>query len=146
MGNWVGKIRKVLDCVLPGGMPQASQGKATEGARAERLAEQHLTARGVKILARNVRCKGGEIDLIALYEGCVLFIEVRLRKRSDFGGAASSITRAKQRRIVLTAQHWLQGPGRAFRGHPCRFDAITFNALDRDHIEWLPSAFSAEKA
>ena len=145
MDDWVRKIRKVLDCVLPGGMPQASPGNVPEGARAERLAEAHLTHHGAKILARNARCKGGEIDLIALHEGCVLFVEVRLRKRDDFGGAAASITAAKQRRIILTAQHWLQSSGQAFCCHPCRFDAMVLNALD-GRVEWLKSAFEAGKS
>ncbi|WP_371929807.1 YraN family protein [Uliginosibacterium sp. 31-16] len=111
------------------------------GARAERLAEQHLIAHGAKILARNTRYKGGEIDLIAEHAGHIVFVEVRLRKNSDFGGAAASITPAKQHRIVLAARHWLQGAGSAYSRRPCRFDAVLLDALDDKRAEWLQAAF-----
>jgi putative endonuclease len=141
MGAWGGfsaKIKKVVDCVLHSRAPQASAG---EGEHAERLAEQHLIKHGARILARNARYKGGEIDLIALHAGCVIFVEVRLRKGDDFGGAAASITPAKQRRIVLAAKHWLQGAGRGYRSHPCRFDAMLLDTLDGMQLEWLQAAF-----
>lgn len=115
----------------------------TAGASAENLAANYLSHQGVKILARNHRCTRGELDLIGLQGGCVLFIEVRLRRNSRFGGAAASITPSKQQRVISAAQHWLQGPGARYAKQPCRFDAILFDALSLDRLQWLQDAFSA---
>ncbi|GAB2902058.1 YraN family protein [Uliginosibacterium flavum] len=141
MGKWGARFRKMLDCVLQSRAPQASASTQAEGARAERLAEQHLVKHGARILSRNARYKGGEIDLIGLHQGSVIFVEVRLRKDQSFGGAAASITPTKQRRIILAARLWLQGEGRAYRQHPCRFDAVLLDALDEQRVEWLQAAF-----
>lgn len=110
------------------------------GAAAEVLAAVHLARRGVKILARNYRIKGGEIDLIGREGQVLLFIEVRLRSRSDFGGAGASITPAKQRRLVLAAAHYLQGHGE----QACRFDCVLLDGLDGDRIEWIRDAFRTD--
>ena len=60
-----------------------------------------------------------------------------------FGGAAESITAAKQRRVLIAAQGWLGGAGRRFRDAPCRFDAVLLDALDPARVTWLPGAFDA---
>ncbi|MDO6387461.1 YraN family protein [Uliginosibacterium sp. 31-12] len=139
MDALIAGFRKVLDCLL---RRHALQGS---GVQAERLAEAYLVARGARILARNVRCKGGEIDLIAEHAGHIAFVEVRLRRHRDFGGAAASITPTKQRRIVLAAKYWLQGTGRVYRQRPCRFDAVLLNELDAHAPEWIQAAFSMER-
>jgi putative endonuclease len=104
------------------------------GAAAEALAAEFLEAWGLTIVARNYRCRGGEIDLIARDGETLIFVEVRLRSDSAFGGAAESITAAKRRRLRFAAAHYL---GRLKREPPCRFDAILFAALDPGRIEWL---------
>lgn len=142
--DWSAKVRKVLDCVLRRPAPQALSGRAANGQQAERLAEQHLIAHGARILARNARCKGGEIDLIAEHAGCIVFAEVRFRQHESFGGANTSITLAKQRRIVRAAQFWLQSSGSAYRTHPCRFDALLLTNLAAPQINWIQAAFDAE--
>jgi putative endonuclease len=114
------------------------------GNTAETLAADHLTRQGLKIIARNVRCRGGEVDLIAEHRGTVVFVEVRLRKSQRFGGAAESITATKQARIVLAATHWLNGAGRAQADRPCRFDVVLMDGLSSSKIEWIPDAFSAD--
>ena len=111
------------------------------GARAEELAARFLRARNARILERNVRCRGGEIDLIADDDGTVAFVEVRLRSGRAHGGAAASITLAKQRRLVLAAQYWQYGSGAAYRHRPCRFDAVLLDGLHEARIEWLKGAF-----
>jgi len=95
------------------------------------------------VLARNVRCRGGEVDLICAEHGEVVFVEVRLRSSGRFGGAAASITAAKRRRVLIAAQWWLGGAGRHQRGAPCRFDAVLLDALDPARITWLRGAFDA---
>lgn len=111
------------------------------GAEAELRAEQHLTEHGLIPLARNVRCRGGEIDLIFLDRGCIVFAEVRRRTHSRFGGAAESITATKRKRIIFAARWWLAGAGRRHAGRPCRFDALLFDGAEGEHFTWIQSAF-----
>ncbi|MCM8564188.1 YraN family protein [Thauera linaloolentis] len=113
------------------------------GRIAEDLAARHLEAHGLRIIARNVRCRGGEVDLIGLDRGSVVFVEVRLRTNARFGGAAESITSAKQRRVLLAARWWLGGQGRRFQSAACRFDAVLLDRLDEAGITWLRGAFDA---
>ena len=104
------------------------------GAAAEGLAARFLTARGLVIVQRNYRCRGGEIDLIARDGETLVFVEVRLRRNRAFGTAAESITAAKRRRLRLAARHYLARLGRE---PPCRFDAMLLDALATENIEWL---------
>ncbi len=114
-----------------------------DGAAAEALAARHLERHGFTIIARNVRCRGGEVDLIADDGRSLVFAEVRLRKNGRFGGAAASITASKQRRVILAAEHWLAGDGRRHANRACRFDAILLDGLDAARIEWIRGAFDA---
>jgi putative endonuclease len=104
------------------------------GAAAEALAAEFLQARGLTIVARNYRCRGGEIDLIASDGDTLIFVEVRLRSDAAFGGAAESITAAKKKRLTFAAAHYLS---RLKQEPPCRFDAILLSSLDPGQIEWL---------
>lgn len=108
------------------------------GAAAEELAARHLLARGLKILTRNFRVRGGEIDIIAQDRDTLVFVEVRLRTNARFGGAAASINGAKQQRIALAAQHYLLAHGE----QNCRFDCVLLHALSADAVEWVQGAFS----
>lgn len=108
----------------------------TSGQRAETRAAALVSASGLDILERNWSCRFGEIDLIAREGQTIVFIEVRLRSNDRFGGARSSITRDKQRRLATAAQFWLSGyPG----SPPCRFDVILADA--DGGLEWLHAAF-----
>lgn len=109
------------------------------GKAAEELAARHLLAHGLRIIERNFRVRGGEIDLIAREGRTLVFVEVRLRTRADFGGAGASITGKKQQRIILAARHYLQTHGE----QACRFDAVLLDALDAKAIEWIKGAFHA---
>ena len=114
------------------------------GDAAEAKAWAHLKRQGLTLVQRNYRVargprsRGGEVDLIARdRDGTLVFVEVRRRSSPHFGGAAASITAAKQRSLVLAAQHFLS----RFATPPaCRFDVI---AIDGDRIEWLRAAFDA---
>ncbi|MFA6312872.1 MAG: YraN family protein [Sterolibacterium sp.] len=109
------------------------------GAQAEALAAAFLSRQGLRVLERNWRVRGGEIDLICEDHGSLVFVEVRLRQRSDFGGAGASITPAKQRRLILAARHYLAGK----RERPCRFDAVLLDGLTETNIDWIRNAFEA---
>ena len=114
--------------------------KQAKGAAAEQLAADYLQRQGLRLIERNFRVRGGEIDLICRDGGTTVFVEVRLRSRSDFGGAAASITAAKQARLILAARHWLLRHGET----PCRFDCILLDGPDPGDPEWLRDAFSAD--
>ncbi len=112
------------------------------GLIAENLAARFLEKRGLATTARNYRCRGGEIDLVCHDGKTLVFVEVRLRRNSGFGGAGASITRTKQQRIILAAQHYLS----AHRKHDCacRFDCLLLNGTREQDIEWVKDAFSAD--
>lgn len=114
--------------------------RQAKGAAAEQLAADYLQRQGLTLIERNFRVRGGEIDLICRDGKSTVFVEVRLRNRSDFGGAAASITAAKQARLILAARHWLLRHGET----PCRFDCILLDGLEPKNIEWLRDAFSAD--
>jgi putative endonuclease len=108
--------------------------RAIAGEKAEALAAEFLAARGMTIVERNFRRRCGELDLIARDGDTLVFVEVRLRTRSDFGGAAASITARKRSRMTAAAGLYL---ARLARTPPCRFDAVLLDAIDTSRIEWL---------
>ena len=114
------------------------------GDDAERIAERFLTRHSLKLVARNYRCRYGEIDLIMQDRESLVFVEVRLRKplrgKADFGGALASITTSKQAKIIATAQHYLAGMKQL---PPCRFDVVLLNGLNVQDVEWIRAAFDA---
>ncbi len=115
---------------------------AARGAQAEQTAAAFLRGRGLRILARNYRVAGGEIDLIARHGAELVFVEVRSRRSAAFGSAAESVTPAKRRRLLLAAQHYLATLGQR-TPPPCRFDVISITGtVDAQHLEWLRDAFS----
>lgn len=121
---------------------RAPDPRHASGRQAEELAAQYLAARGLQVLERNFRCRGGEIDLVCRDGACTVFVEVRLRRHAGFGGAAASIGHGKQRRVILAARHWLARHG-SFDAD-CRFDCILLDGLDTSRIEWVRNAFSSD--
>ena len=114
------------------------------GDRAESLALEHLQRHGLALVCRNYRvargprARGGEIDLILRErDGTVVFVEVRSRADSTFGGALASVNARKQQRLVLAARHYLAGLARL---PPCRFDVVGFDGLA---VQWVRGAFEA---
>jgi len=107
------------------------------GQHAENLAALFLQQQGLKLVARNYRCRFGEIDLIARDGKTLVFVEVRMRASDQFGGAAASITAGKRHKLLRTARHYLAG---ATRTPACRFDALLVNGADNS-VEWLKNAF-----
>lgn len=114
------------------------------GDAVEQAAALWLQKQGLVLIERNYRCKGGEIDLVMRSGSELIFVEVRLRQRSDYGGAAESVTSSKQRRIVHAARHFLASHPR-WQNSACRFDVIaTRDATRSSEWQWLPHAFLAE--
>jgi putative endonuclease len=125
----------------------ATVGNTTKevGDGAEARALQHLQRQGLRLLERNYRvaagphARGGEVDLVMRdRDGTLVFVEVRERRGAMHGGAAASITPAKQRRVIYAAQHYLM---RHASPPPCRFDVV---AIDGGALDWLRGAFFAE--
>lgn len=108
--------------------------RSAAGAQAEEMAAAFLVARGLAIVTRNFRRRRGEIDIVARDKDTLVFVEVRLRRNSRFGGAAESITAAKKARLVAAAGLYLS---RLPRTPPCRFDAVLLDALDPARIRWV---------
>lgn len=110
-----------------------------EGDLAEQIASEYLLAQGLHLITRNYHCRFGEIDLIMRDQNTLVFVEVRLRSHAGFGGAAYSITSAKQQKLILAAQHFLQQYGNS----ACRFDALLLDQLSQTDMHWIKDAFSA---
>jgi putative endonuclease len=117
----------------------SSPASAAAGAKAEALAAAFLAHRGLAIVERNWRRRCGELDLVARDGDTLVFVEVRLRRREDFGGAAASITAAKRARVVAAASLYL---AKLPHVPPCRFDAVLLDGLDPARIEWLRNVFA----
>jgi putative endonuclease len=108
--------------------------KQAQGRAGEDAALAYLRAQGLIEVERNFRCKGGEIDLVMRDGSTLVFVEVRLRSDSRHGGAAASVTPAKQRRLLIASQLYLQ----RFRDPPpCRIDVV---AIDGQICNWIRNA------
>ena len=115
--------------------PQAKN--ITKGQLAEQIAATFLQNNGLTVIEKNFRSAYGEIDLIMRDGKTLVFVEVRLRSNTKFGGAAMSINSSKQQKITRTAERYLQLHGDS----ACRFDAILMHALDLTAVEWIKDAF-----
>jgi putative endonuclease len=110
----------------------------TAGSSAEDIACGYLEKRGLRLVARNYRCRTGEIDLIMRDGEDLVFVEVRYRKYDAFGSAAETVSSAKRTRIVTTAACYLQ---RQPVEPPCRFDVVAIGGEAPHRIEWIRDAF-----
>ena len=108
-----------------------------QGQKAEELCADLLRRAGLRILARNWRCRLGEIDLVAEEGGTLVFAEVRLRRDTRYGGAAESVTAAKRARLVAAARLYLAARGTA----ACRFDVLLLDGLAASRVQWIRNAF-----
>lgn len=122
------------DC--PGQLSPKQAGEAWE-----LKARRWLEGKGLRFIAANVRGRGGEIDLIMKEGRTTVFIEVRYRRSSRFGGAAASVTAAKQHKLLHTALLWLARHNGSFDTVDCRFDVVAFTGND---VEWYKNAFGED--
>ena len=106
----------------------------------ERRAAAWYEARGYEILARNWRCREGELDLVARRGGVLAFCEVKARSGTAFGVPAEAVTAAKQARIRRLAARWLaeHGSGLGRRPGTIRFDVA---AILGEGLEVFEEAF-----
>jgi putative endonuclease len=108
----------------------------------EAIAEQFCKLRGYEILARNAREGRGELDLVALDRGTVVFVEVKFRAERDWGGPLAAVTAKKRDDVSKAATRWLAARGAT--GRPVRFDVIGITwASDGTElrVQHVPNAF-----
>jgi putative endonuclease len=114
------------------------------GSASEGLAVEYLHAQGLVVLARNVRCRAGELDLVCLDGDVLAIVEVRQRAKIDFGGALASVTWRKQRKLIRATQFFLQRQA-GWRSHVMRFDVLAVEGVPggAHRIVWIKDAFRA---
>ena len=118
--------------------------RAARGAAVEAAARRHLENAGLRWLAGNVRYRGGELDLVMRdpADGCLVFVEVRYRRSTAFGGGAASIDIGKRRKLLRAAQLYLVTHP-ALAQLPCRFDVVEASG-EPPRLNWLRDAFRAD--
>jgi putative endonuclease len=140
-----GHISVVMPALRPRNLACVStDSRLQRGIASEQLAAEYLQARGLVVLARNLRCRAGELDLVCLDGGVLAIVEVRQRARIDFGGALASVTWRKQRKIIRAAQFFLQRQAE-WRRHVMRFDVLAVEGVPggAHRIVWIKDAFRA---
>ncbi|MDX1444050.1 MAG: YraN family protein [Gammaproteobacteria bacterium] len=110
------------------------------GPAAEAEARRFLETQGLVHRDSNYRSRFGEIDLVMDDQATVVFVEVRLRRNGRFGGAAASVSAAKQRKLLATAAIYLEQQRCGQR--PARFDIVAFDGLGASP-QWIRGAFQA---
>ena len=113
-----------------------------DGAAAEDQALLFLQGQGLKLVARNWRCKASELDLVMRDADTVVIAEVRKRRRDDYGFAAETVDRRKQAKLVR-ATRLLLAVRPELAEAPLRFDVVTLDAAGK--VEWLREAFDVQE-
>lgn len=145
-----GPVRALLE-----GRPPAPNYRGLLGGSGEREARRHLEEAGYTILDTNFRCPYGEVDIVALHGECVVFLEVRTRSSNAFGSPEESVTPAKRRRLIATAETYLQSKDNLpqqwridlvaietdLRGRTLRLDIIENAVTAQTDQAGLPSRF-----
>jgi len=122
--------------------------RRARGARVEAAARAHLEHAGLRTLASNVRYRGGELDLVMFDPdgGTVVFVEVRYRASTTFGGGLASVDAGKRRKLVRAAQLYLLCNPRLAQS-PCRFDVAEASGdPEAPRIGWVKDAFRLDDA
>jgi putative endonuclease len=110
------------------------------GRRGEQIAARHLKRCGYLILARNYRAAGAEIDLVALDESTLAFVEVKLRKGSGFGTPVEAVDLEKREHIRRAARVFVEARG--VQDLPARFDIVGITGEGRfSRLELIKDAF-----
>ena len=113
------------------------------GRTGEDLAAKHLAGRGYAILERNYRAPYGEIDLIALDSGTVVFVEVKTRTTDAYGAPELAVNQRKQERMVKAALGYLKH--KKLHQMPCRFDVVAISGADSGTVELIQNAFEMDR-
>lgn len=113
-------------------MNQVKTGKEYE----EKVA-LYLEKQGMRLLARNFRCRRGEIDMIGIHEGCLVFVEVKYRKDNSRGAAEEAVGVSKQKKICYTSDYF-RISHKQYQTMQVRYDVV---AVTQKEIKWYRNAF-----
>jgi putative endonuclease len=110
------------------------------GREGEKIAEQYLRKKGYTLVERNYRCSVGEVDLIVLDRRVVVFVEVKTRTGHGFGMPSEAVERRKQKKMIQTAQFFINAKG--LHQREARFDVVGISWLgSRPVVEHIENAF-----
>jgi putative endonuclease len=124
--------------------PADTLDRRARGAAIEAAARAYLIDAGLREVARNANYRAGELDLVMVDGRALVFVEVRYRRHTGYGGGAASIDAGKRRRLVRAALLFL-GRHRQYADAPCRFDVIEASGdPDAPTLTWLRDAFRAD--
>jgi len=121
-------------------------GTTATGARAEEAALGFLRAHGLHLVARNFRCRAGELDLVMLEGRELVVVEVRYRRTAAWVEPAATVTAAKRRHLLQATARFLQARP-AFANHALRFDVLALSGEpSAPACDWIRRAFDASDA
>ncbi len=124
-------------------MPDFENTRA-KGNHGEQLALDYLVKRSLILVEQNVSSRYGEIDIVMRDGEEWVFVEVRLRRSQSFGGGLESVTPGKQRKLINTAEYYIQKHHKT-HFEDCRFDIIEISGtLKAPIINWIKDAFWAD--
>ncbi len=110
----------------------------------EKLALEYLQKQGLRLLAKNYRCRYGEIDLILKHKKTLVFVEVRKRGAGSYVSPLESVDYRKQQKIIRTAYAYLN-EHRLYEKVPCRFDIVGVTLQQEEyHLSWYQNAYDEE--
>ncbi len=113
-----------------------------KGQITECYAQQYLSKQGLILIERNFHSRQGEIDLIMLDGDTYIFVEVKYRKRKEFGGAIAAISASKKKKIKHCITFYLQQAGLNEYNTPCRVDVVALEGdITQPQVTWLKNAF-----
>lgn len=117
--------------------------KKTLGKEGEDRAAQFLAKKGYKILERNYSTRSGEIDLVALHNGEVVFVEVKTRTSDAYGAPELAVNPRKQLRMIKAALGYIKY--KKLHQMPCRFDVVAISAAVENGVELIQNAFEMDR-
>ena len=119
-----------------------SKNTKEQGDATEQIAQHFLINNGLTLVTKNFRCKLGEIDLIMKDKTSLVFIEVKYRKSNEYGLPCEAVSASKQKKIINTANFYLQQQGINAYNTDCRFDVVGLvGPIESSSITWLKNAF-----
>jgi putative endonuclease len=113
------------------------------GKAGEDRAAKFLVGKGYRVLERNFRTRSGELDLIALHEGTIVFVEVKTRTSNAFGAPELAVTPQKQRKMIKTALGYIKY--KKLHSLPCRFDVVAISDATEKEVELIQNAFEMDR-
>jgi putative endonuclease len=113
------------------------------GKEGEDQAAKFLVKKGYRILERNYRTRNGEIDLITLHEGAVVFVEVKTRTSDAYGAPELAVNARKQGRMIKAALGYIKY--KKLHQVPCRFDVVAISSSAGQPVELIRNAFEMDR-